>query len=113
LPAVPQQSPRQPKYRHHKGSVQAFVQYKGQRTYLAKHGTPESWKRYYRFVADLLESPAPPGTRSPQDKEEINVVELCAAYWGFARGYYVKNGEPGAPWPRSLDRSHSEPFRRG
>ena len=46
-----------PKYRHHKGSGQAFVQVKGKRHYLGRYGTPDSKERYARFVAELAASP--------------------------------------------------------
>jgi integrase len=84
-----------PKYRHHKGTGQAFVQIKGRRLYLGKWDSPTSKERYARFVAELavcsnatkplpLTTPAAP----------ITVVELCAAYLDFAEGYYRRDGKP-------------------
>ena len=49
---------RVPKYRLHKGSGQALVQYRGQRIYLGVHGSPESRRKYREFVAKLLADPA-------------------------------------------------------
>jgi integrase len=82
-----------PKYRHHKGSGQAFVQIQGKRHYLGTWDSPASKERYARFVAELATSPAlatplPPTTPA----SAITVVELAAAYVEFAEGYYVKNG---------------------
>lgn len=50
-----------PKYQHHKPSGLAFVEIKGQRIYLGKHGTPESYAEYARVIAVYLETgEAPP-----------------------------------------------------
>jgi len=87
-----------PKYRHHKGTGQAFVQIKGHRHYLGKWNTQASKERYAAFVAELAISPAAvvvPSAKAPA----ITVVELVAAYLDFAQGYYQKNGQP----TRSLD----------
>ena len=48
-----------PKYRHHKGSGQAFVQVKGRRHYLGKWDSPQSKERYSALVAELAVSPIP------------------------------------------------------
>ena len=83
-----------PKYRHHKGSGQAFVQVKGHRHYLGKWDSPKSKERYAAFVAELAVWPTarpPPLPHCPRCR--LTVVELCAAYWDFATGYYVKNGQ--------------------
>ncbi len=73
------QSVRVPKYRHHKGSGQPFVQVKGRRHYLSKHGSDENWERYRRLVAELLARPAVPTAAPAEPAEEIRVVELAAA----------------------------------
>jgi hypothetical protein len=82
-----------PKYHLHKGSGQAFVQIKGKRYYLGVFDSPASRQAYSRFVAEMAASPisAPPVVQSHQG---LLVLELCAAYWDFAQGYYVKNGRP-------------------
>lgn len=82
---------RIPSYRHHKGSGQAFVQVKGERFYLGKHGSDESREKYRRFVAELTASPIS-AAMTPIDPgvKGLRVVELCAAYWKFAEGYYVR-----------------------
>ncbi len=86
-----------PKYRHHKGTGQAFVQIQGRRHYLGKWDSPKSKERYAAFVAELAVRPIaailPP--RSPAvPGEGITVMELCDAYWTFAQRYYSKNGKP-------------------
>ena len=47
-----------PKYRHHKGSGQAFVQIKGRRHYLGKWDSTASKERYAAFVAELAACPS-------------------------------------------------------
>lgn len=88
-------SVRLPKYRHHKGSGQAFVQVKEQRHYLGKYNSEESRERYRRFVAELVASHTAGRTiSSGRPGEGPTVVELAAAYWQFAQEYYVKDGRP-------------------
>ncbi len=88
-------SGRLPKYRHHKGSGQAFVQISGRRHYLGKYDTEESQERYRRVIAELVTTPCVVQTAaSPSIGECVTVVELAAAFWQFAAGYYVKDGKP-------------------
>jgi hypothetical protein len=89
---MPSKTVSVPKYRHHKGSGQAFVQVNGRRHYLGVWDSSKSKEAYARFVAELSVRPAilPPVTT--QANAQITVTELCAAYWDFASGYYVKNG---------------------
>jgi len=81
-----------PKYRHHKGTGQAFIQLKGRRHYLGKWNTQKSKERYAAFIAELAVMP----TALPMLKVEsqITITELAAAYWEFVQAYYVKNGKP-------------------
>ena len=88
-----------PKYRHHKGTGQAFVQIKGHRYYLGKWNTQASKERYAAFVAELAVSPAPTMVLPLATPAQFTVVELVDAYLDFAQGYYQKNGQP----TRSLD----------
>jgi len=82
-----------PKYRHHKGSGQAFVQLQGRRYYLGKWNSPQSKDRYARFVAELAVRPATIPAANPATPEpQLTVMELCAAYLDFAQGYYIKDG---------------------
>ena len=89
---------RLPSYRRH-ATGQAFVQHKSiptkdHRLYLGKFGTPESEERYQRFIAELTARPSGPQVALAPALDGLQVVEVCAAFWQFARGYYVKNGKP-------------------
>jgi hypothetical protein len=88
-----------PKYRHHKGSGQAFVQVRGKRHYLGPYSSPKSKERYSRFVAELAAQRTTTPIVTPTDRAGLTVVELAAAYLDFAEGYYRKNGAP----TRTLD----------
>jgi hypothetical protein len=81
-----------PSYRHHKPSGQAFVQFKGKRHYLGKHGTPESRQRYAQFIAEHWspDQPTPP----PPPTDELTLIALVDRYWTFAEQNYRKHGEP-------------------
>ena len=83
------------KYRHHKGTGQAFVQVQGRRFYLGKHNSPASKEAYARFVAELAATPVSvPIAPSKALEAQLTVVELAAAYLDFAKRYYVKDGKP-------------------
>ncbi len=81
-----------PKYRKHKASGQAIVTLAGRDHYLGPFGTAASRREYDRLIAEYLAS-----DRRGINGEQIDsilVVEVMAAYWKFAKGYYVKNGKP-------------------
>lgn len=78
-----------PKYRKHRASGQAIVTLSGFDHYLGPYGTQASKRQYDRLVAEWLENGRHPSLSS---FDEITVVELCARYWKFAKGYYVKDG---------------------
>ena len=89
-----------PKYRHHKGTGQAFVQVKGRRFYLGKHNSPASKEAYARFVAEIAAKPVSvPIAPTKASDVQVTVVELAAAYLDFAEGYYVKDGRPTGELP--------------
>jgi len=92
-----------PKYRHHKGSGQAFVQVKGKRHYLGAYGSPKSKEAYSRFVAELAASPVAPAALVPTSSNGLTVVELADAYWTFCQGYYRKKDGTPSGW---LDHIH-------
>jgi integrase len=84
-----------PKYRHHKGSGQAFVQVKGQRHYLGVWDSPKSKERYAAFVAELAVKPGDVQPITPANPTtELTIVELCDAYLTFAKAYYRVDGKP-------------------
>ena len=82
-----------PSYRLHKARNQAFVQFRGRRFYLGTYGTEESKERYRRFLAEVWVK-ADAAQVVIQPAPDITVVEVTAAYWQHAEGYYVTNGQP-------------------
>lgn len=85
-----------PKYRRRRGSKyasgrrevdQAVVTIDGYDHYLGPHGTKASKVAYDRLIGEWLA-----GGREllQEDTPQITVAELCAAYWKFAKKYYVK-----------------------
>ncbi|MFP6612193.1 MAG: site-specific integrase, partial [Pirellulales bacterium] len=80
-----------PKYCKHKASGQAIVTIAGRDHYLGPHGTRASRLEYDRLIGEWLASGRP--NRQTSLHNDITVIELCRAYWKFARPYYSKNGE--------------------
>lgn len=74
-----------PKYRLHKGSGQALIEYQGRRIYLGKHGSAESQAEYARLLQHIQRTGALP--------VEKTINELALAYVNFVERYYVKDGE--------------------
>lgn len=90
---MPRHTSALPKYRKHRASGQAVVTLFGKDHYLGPHGTKSSKVEYDRLIAEYLAN----GRRPPADldqKPPITVIEVLAAYWKHARGYYRKNGKP-------------------
>ncbi len=78
-----------PKLRRH-ASGQAVVTLCGKDYYLDLHGTKASRAQYSRLIAEWEANDRQPIER-PSD---LTITELCAAYWRFAKRWYVKNGRP-------------------
>ncbi len=78
-----------PSYCLHKPTGQAYVRLSGQTIYLGKYDLPESKSRYRQLIAEY---PTPASRKSFIPKSEngtqLNVAELCARYWLFAKDYY-------------------------
>ena len=89
---MPWPSNHLPKYRKHRASGQAIVSISGQDHYLGPHGTKASHLLYDRLVAEFLA--AGRQVIEPVKAKSITVVEVLAAYWRFAKTYYVKDGKP-------------------
>lgn len=85
---------RPPAYRHHKARGSPSFRIRGKDHYLGPYGSPESWEKYYRLVAESLS--ARPVILSGTPPSQISVQRLCLAYSDFAEGYYVKQGIPTA-----------------
>ncbi|QEG23900.1 tyrosine-type recombinase/integrase [Mariniblastus fucicola] len=81
-----------PKYRKHRKTGQAVVTLSGKDFYLGLHGSKASKQQYDMLVAQWLAN----GRLLPksESKRAITVSDLMAAYWKFAKGFYVKNGKP-------------------
>jgi integrase len=82
-----------PTYRLHKAKGLAVVTLDGRDLYLGKHGTPESRAEYDRLVSLWIAN----GRRLPDsltgkrrdDRSDVTVVEVCAAYWAHAEVRYA------------------------
>ncbi len=81
-----------PSYRHHKATDQAVVTFNGFDHYLGRYNTPQSKEEYGRVLAEFAATGRV--TKGTAEKAPITVVEVLAAYWEYAKGYYVKNGKP-------------------
>ena len=90
---MPAKRIKAPSYRRHKASGQAVVTLDGKDFYLGPHGTKASHTEYDRVVAEWLAN-GRQLPRSGSGPTDVTINELVAAYWQFARGYYVKNGRP-------------------
>lgn len=78
-------TPRTPSYRHHKASGRGFVEIEGRRIYLGPFREPETLQRYHQTIAEWVSH----GRRLPVAPHELTVVELCLAYFEYARSYYI------------------------
>jgi integrase len=86
---------RTPSYRLHKARNCAVVTITGKDHYLGQYGSPESWEKYHRLIAEWLASqkmPAVPPIESVDPPITIN--ELVLRFWRFVQSYYVKNDKP-------------------
>src|SRR5688572_22018840 len=81
-----------PKYRWHRASGQAVVTLQGRDHYLGPWQSKASKLEYDRLIGEWLAAGRP--TQQCETTSDITVVELAAAYWRFAQGYYVKHGRP-------------------
>jgi integrase len=82
-----------PKYRFHKARNCAVVTIGGRDHYLGKYDSPDSWEKYHRLVAEFLAARREPSAPVAADAP-LTIIELIARYWRFAKGYYVKRGQP-------------------
>ena len=93
---MPKRKGHVPAYRLHKPSGQARVIINREHIYLGPYGSPESREKYARLIAEMsvsAETPSQPTT--PQTSNQaMTIGEILVAYWGFAEGYYVKDGKP-------------------
>lgn len=88
---------RVPSYCRHKASGQAVVRIGGTDHYLGVYGSPESHERYQRIIAERFQNRRESmlgNLVNCHPNQNLTVVELIAAYWEFAQGYYLKGGVP-------------------
>jgi integrase len=84
------QSTRLPRYRKHKPTGQAVVTLDGHDFYLGPWNCAASRREYDRLTGEWLAA----GRRLPRSTSgEVSIVELAAAYWKYASGYYRKGGK--------------------
>jgi integrase len=94
---MPRLTHQLPSYRLHRASYQAVVTLGGRDYYLGEFNSPESRTEYDRLIQEwLVNNRRRTAARSPGDQNISSIVinELVTAYWDFALGYYVKNGQP-------------------
>ncbi len=86
-----------PSYGLHKPSGQARIVVNGQSIYLGKHGSPESYEQYARWVNKLAGQAKPtdrPQVRVYDDPtHDLSVNELVVRFLHWADGYYRLNGK--------------------
>src|SRR3954447_24877582 len=81
-----------PKYRHYKPKDLAVVRIDGRDHYLGKHGSPESWERYHRLLAERATtrgaSPRRPTAETAPTSSGPTVSGLILAFWKYAQEHY-------------------------
>jgi len=87
---------RTPSFRRHKASNQGCVEIDGRQIYLGRFDLPEMRQRYHQTIQEWIAN----GYRLPVPPDEVTVVELCAAYWDYAKIQHRKpNGSPTSELP--------------
>jgi len=93
-----------------------YVRIQGRVRYLGEWNSPESLEAYKRALMDLPASPMPVALEPAQPADasddgpdplaacreagpDLTVLELCDAYFVYAKGYYVKNGRSSGQVP--------------
>ncbi len=82
-----------PRYCRHKASGQAVVTIHGRDHYLGPYGSKSSRMLYDRLIAEYLAAGRRP-VQPESEPDEITLLEVLAAYWTHAEGYYRKDGKP-------------------
>lgn len=90
---------KQPKYRHYRPKNLAVVRLDGRDIYLGPFGSPESWERYHRLIAERLaeqqlQAGAPHLAQRVEPQADLTVNQVLNAYRKYAETYYVRNGKP-------------------
>ncbi len=109
---VPRLSHTPPKYRRHKSTGQAIVEFDGRRHYLGPYGSPKSRRRYQETLDLWCRRGLPADEENEPTDEEVaatvtaeslrqkrkagltvSLDELILVYWRHARAYYRKHGK--------------------
>lgn len=90
---MPSTTQRTPKYRHYKPKDLAVVRLDGRDIYLGKYGTPESWEKYHRLVAEWIAGGRKVVPVTEPEPVKITVNQVLLQYMRFAHSYYVSDGE--------------------
>jgi len=96
---MPGRARKIPSYCRHKASGQAVVRIDYKDEYLGPYGTPESYEKYHRLIAERFPNGVHPRESHPRPPilhlggDGVTIVELIAVYWEFAKTYYVKDGK--------------------
>jgi integrase len=84
-----------PAYSFHKPSGQAKIKDQGRTIYLGRYGSPESWEKYHRFIAERYGRIDSAGQQKIQPQADpLTVEQLTLGYYRHCETYYVKNGKP-------------------
>src|ERR1039458_6664266 len=85
-----------PAYRHYKPKDLAVVRIEGRDHYLGKFGSPESYEKYHRILAErYAKVPTAVANKKAVPRSEVETVtELCVGYYTHACAYYTKHGKP-------------------
>jgi len=85
-----------PKYRHYKPKNLGVVRIDGRDHYLGKFGSPESYEKYHRLLAERYARGPAIADVNPEGKpgaDSLTITELCVGYYRHCERYYVKNGQ--------------------
>jgi integrase len=89
---MPRRPAQAPKYRHYRPKDLAVVRIDGRDHYLGRHGSPESWERYHRILAERAISgrvvPPPHPSAAGPPPTDVTVSEVILAFWKHAQGHY-------------------------
>ena len=95
---MPRKAGKVPAYCHHKASGQAVVRVDGQDRYLGPYGSDDSYQKYERLIAEWRGNRQTEHVKRQRTavnrKFDLTVSQVLYQYRDFARGYYVKDGEP-------------------
>jgi integrase len=90
---MPKLTRRPPAYTLHKASGQGRCKDHGRTIYFGPYGTPESWEKYSRYVAERYGRQDAAAAASRTSGEPMTVTEMTVAYFRHCETYYTKGGQ--------------------